>query len=135
MKQGDIIKAYKIIRKIGGELDIPWGLKRRLADFRRQLQPTWDFQAEQERATVDSLQERYKKKAGETLTDEEITRMQNDLNARLNELAETDVDIEIEPIRICVTAKLEKVLNKILTGNELIDLDGFVIFEEEGEDK
>ena len=29
--------------------------------------------------------------------------------------------------------KLEKILNKILTGNELLDLDGFIEFEEADE--
>ena len=134
MKQGNIIKAYKIIRKIGGELEIPWDLKRKLADFRRQLQPTWDFQAESEQATIEALQAKYKKKPGETLSEAEVSQMQADLNARLKELAGMDVDIEIQPIRIRMTQKLEKVLNKILTGNELIDLDGFVEFEE-GEEK
>lgn len=134
MKQGKIIVAYKLIRKLGGELDIPWELKRRLADFRRQLQPTWDFQEEQERAAVEALQARHKKKAGETLSDAEISQIQNELNKRLNELASMDVDIEIQPIRITVSRQLEKVLNKVLTGNELLDLDGFIEFEE-GENK
>lgn len=134
MKQGSIIKAYKVLRKIGGELEIPWDLKRKLADFRRLLQPTWDFQEEQEKAAVEGLQARYKKKPGETFSSEEISKMQAELNLRLNELANMDVDIEIQPIRITVTQKLEKVLNKILTGNEMLDLDGFVDFEE-GEGK
>lgn len=134
MKQGKIIVAYKLIRKLGGELDIPWELKRRLADFRRQLQPTWDFQEEQERAAVEALQARHKKKAGETLSDAEVSQIQNELNKRLNELANMDVDIEIQPIRITVSRQLEKVLNKVLTGNELLDLDGFIEFEE-GENK
>lgn len=134
MKQGKIIVAYKLIRKLGGELDIPWELKRRLADFRRQLQPTWDFQEEQERAAVEALQARHKKKAGENLSDAEISQIQNELNKRLNELANMDVDIEIQPIRITVSRQLERVLNKVLTGNELLDLDGFIEFEE-GENK
>ena len=133
MKQGSIIKAYKVLRKIGSELDIPWDLKRKLADFRRQLQPTWDFQAESEQATIEALQAKYKKKPGETLSEAEVSQLQADLNARLNELAGTDVDIEIQPIQIKLTQKLEKVLNKILTGNELLDLDGFVEFEESEE--
>lgn len=134
MKQGKIIVAYKLIRKLGGELDIPWELKRRLADFRRQLQPTWDFQEEQERAAVEALQARHKKKAGETLSEAEVSQIQNELNKRLNELASINVDIEIQPIRITVSRQLEKVLNKVLTGNELLDLDGFIEFEE-GENK
>lgn len=131
MKQGNIIKAYKALRKIGGELDIPWGLKRRLADFRRLLQPTWDFQAEAEQATIEAIQAKYKKKAGELLTDDEINRMEKELNKKLHELQETEVEIEITPIKIAVTPKLEKVLNKVLTANELLDLDGFVNFEED----
>lgn len=130
MKQGNIIKAYKIIRKIGGELEIPWDLKRKLADLRRQLQTTWDFQAEAEQTTVEALQARFKKKPGETLSEAEVSQLQTELNLRLNDLANMDVDIEIQPIRIEMTQKLEKTLNKILTGNELIDLDGFIEFEE-----
>ena len=130
MKQGDIIKAYKVLRTIGAELDIPWELKRAVADLRRQLQPTWDFQAEQEQATVEGLQARYKKKPGETLSDEEINEMQAELRRRLAELRNLDVDITIEPFRITVTDKLKKTLNKILTGNDQLDLDGFVEFEE-----
>lgn len=133
MKQASIIKAYKIIRKIGGELDIPWELKRKLADFRRELQPTWDFQEEQEKAVVEGLQAQYKKKPGETLSDAEVKQLQADLHTRLKELEETEVDIELKPIRISMTQKLEKVLNKILTGNELLDLDGFIEFEEADE--
>ena len=134
MKQGSIIKAYKIIRKIGAELEIPWDLKRKLADLRRQLQPTWDFQAEAEQTTVEALQAKFKKKPGETLSEAEVNQLQTELNIRLAELAGTDVEIEIQPIRIEMTQKLEKILNKILTGNELIDLDGFIEFEE-GENK
>ena len=130
MKQGSIIKAYKLIRKLGGELDIPWELKRKLADFRRQMQPTWDFQAEQEQATAEHLTEKYKKKPGETLTDEEIVRLQAELKAKMKELAQTEVDLELEPIRIKVDGKMKKILNKIYTGNELTDLDGFIEFEE-----
>ena len=130
MKQGSIIKAYKIIRKIGAELEIPWDLKRKLADLRRQLQPTWDFPAEAEQTTVEALQAKFKKKTGETLSEAEVNQLQTELNIRLNDLANTDVDIEIQPIRIEMTQKLEKILNKILTGNELIDLDGFIEFEE-----
>lgn len=134
MKQGSIIKAYKVLRKIGSELDIPWELKRKLADFRRQLQPTWDFQEEQEKAAVEGLQALHKKKSGETFSEEEVTTMQAELNLRLNDLAKMEVDIEIQPIRIEITDKLKKVLNKLLTGNEMLDLDGFVEFEE-GESK
>ena len=130
MKQGSLIKASKIIRKIGAELEIPWDLKRKLADLRRQLQTTWDFQAEAEQTTVEALQARFKKKPGETLSEAEVNQLQTELNLRLAELAGMDVEIEIQPIRIEVTDKLKKTLNKILTGNELIDLDGFVEFEE-----
>ena len=71
-----------------------------------------------------------KKKPGETLSEAEVNQLQTELNLRLNDLANMDVDIEIQPIRIEMTQKLEKILNKILTGNELIDLDGFIEFEE-----
>lgn len=134
MKQGDIIKAYKIIRKIGGELEIPWDLKRKLADLRRQLQPVWDFQSEAEQTTIEALQAKFKKKPGETLGEAEVSQLQTELNSRLNELAGTEVEIEIQPIRIEVTEKMKKILNKILTGNELLDLDRFIEFEE-GENK
>lgn len=130
MKQGDIIKAYKLIRKLGAELELPWELKRKLADFRRQMQPTWDFQAEQEQATTENLTAKYKRKPGEMLTNEEITQLQEELNRKLNELARTEVDIDIQPIRIAVDGKLKKVLNKVLAGNDILDLDGFIEFEE-----
>ena len=133
MKQASIIKAYKIIRKIGAELDIPWDLKRKLADFRRQLQPTWDFQAESEQTVIEAVQAKFKKKPGETLSEAEMSQLQTELHRRLKELEETEVDIELQPIRISMTQKLEKVLNKILTGNELLDLDGFIEFEEADE--
>ena len=130
MKQGSIIKAYKLIQKLGAELDLPWELKRKLANFRRQMQPTWDFQIEQEQATTESLTAKYKKKPGETLTSEEIAQLQTELRSKLSELARTEVDIDIQPARITVDAKVKKVLNKVLTGNDFVDLDGFIEFEE-----
>ena len=92
MKQGSIIKAYKLIQKLGAELDLPWELKRKLANFRRQMQPTWDFQIEQEQATTESLTAKYKKKPGETLTSEEIAQLQTELRSKLSELARTEVE-------------------------------------------
>lgn len=130
MKQGSIIKAYKVLRKIGAELEIPWELKLAVANRRRLMQPTWDFQAEQEQAIVEGLQARYRKKAGETLSDGEINEMQAELNRRLDELKNLDVDITIEPYRIRMTDKLRKTMSKILTSNDMLDLDGFVEFEE-----
>lgn len=95
MKQGAIVKAYKVLNKIGQQ-DLPIRLAYDLFRVKKALQPQWDFQlAEEEKAISGAREEANGDIAFDTPEAAEACR------GRLAELAEIDVeDLKVTPVQI-----------------------------------
>ena len=94
MKQGAIVKAYKVLNKIGQQ-DLPIRLAYDLFRVKKALQPQWDFQlAEEEKAISGAREEANGDIAFDTPEAAEACR------GRLAELAGIDVDLKVTPAQI-----------------------------------
>lgn len=120
MKQGKIIAAFRTINRLAGEqLPLPYAYG--IWKMREKLTTQWKFQAEQERKLMDELHGTPKEDGTVLFPTPNETKEFVD---RMQELADMDVDIEIEPVKIDMAKA-----NMEISGEEIGKLDGFVIFE------
>ena len=117
MKQAAIIKAYRAINKLGQQ-DLPIRLAFDLFQIKQALQPHWNFQLDAEGKAI----------TGGTVNIDGSASFDNQdaaaaCQARLQELADIDVDLQIKPARIHLSTP-----GLTLSMDDIAALDGFVQF-------
>lgn len=128
MTQGKITVAFKTVSELYKAKGVPYMISKRLYNLKRKLQPHFEFQQEKE---LDLLEEWDAINPDGTLriTSENV----NQINAKLNEIQNMEVDWQEPPVSILLNDDLAEKLG--ITGEVLEKLEGFVDFEEmEGEE-
>lgn len=123
MTQGEITVAFKTVSELYKAKGVPYMVSKRLYDLKRRLQPHFEFQREKE---LDLLEEWDAINPDGTLriTSENV----NQINAKLNEIQNMEVDWQEPPVSILLNDDLAEKLG--ITGEILEKLEGFVDFEE-----
>ena len=117
MKQSVIIKAYKVLIKLGQQ-DLPIGLAYDLFKIKQKLQPQWEFQVNEES----------KMSAGATVNpDGSITFSSPEAAAafrdKLKQIGDMDVDLKVNPASIPLSTP-----GLALSMDDIEALDCFVQF-------
>lgn len=117
MKQSAIIKAYRAINKLGQQ-DLPIRLAFDLFQIKQALQPHWNFQLDAEGKAI----------TGGTVNADGSVSFDNQdaaaaCQAKLQELADIDVDLQIKPARIPLSTP-----GLTLSMDDIAALDGFIKF-------
>ena len=121
MKQNQINKAYNALNRIAN-MSLPIRDSHNVYLLMKQLEPSYKFEAEQER----KLMEKY----GGTIGDDGAIRFEDregliGFRGELEELGNFEPEIEFKPI----TISLDAMENQKLTPIDIMNLDGFVAFE------
>ena len=119
MKQGTIIQAYKTILKLSGE-PLPIRTAHDLYKLRKQLEPQWGFQQEQEMTIINSLGAEVTETGQINFKsiDDRIT-----FAKKIQELLDMDLEVTFDKISI----KMED-FNVKITPNEFESLVDFIDF-------
>ena len=124
MKQGKINVAFGKVCDMYRIKDLPFTLSRQLFMLKKMLEPFVEHYYEQE---YDFLTERDALNPdGTTRTDmppEEVA----DINKRLRDMRQSEIDWKEEPVKILLDADLTKKLG--VTGELMDQLDGIICFE------
>ena len=126
MKQGRIVVAWTEIGILYKTKGVPFGISSQLFTLKRKLQPFVEHQQEQEIAALEEI--------GAVNTDMTVNVTDENckqINDIMREIRETEVEYNEEPTTIKLT---DAICEKLGVSGETIDkLDGFVVFEMEGE--
>ena len=117
MKQERIVQAYRVIMKLAGE-QLPLPVSFGLYKLRKQLEPHFDFQVEQEQKYIETI--------GAQISPDGVIQFTNNQQRaqyvqRFHELSNMDVDIAVTPVTID-----SGTVSISLSMNEIESLDGFV---------
>lgn len=131
MKHIQFVKAYRTLQKLS-DFSLPVREAFEIFKLTKALQPAHEFAAKMERQLI----EKYKGEVNDDGSvnfvhgDDEKSRSEgiNNMNkfvAELDELNDTEMDYEFEPIKLSYDA----MDGQKISANEIMALDGFVIFE------
>lgn len=127
MKQGKITQAYKAVCNLYKVKGLPFSLSSRLFQLKRKLQPFVECQQEQEM----ELLERWDA-VNPDGTLKVSTENVNQVNAGLHEIQTAEVEWDEPPVKITLTDDLAEKMG--ITGEVIEQVDGFIEFEEEGDE-
>ncbi len=119
MKQGEIIRAYKSLKKLSDQ-NLPIATACKIHRLIVKIRPVFEFQVEEENKMLNQLNPEVKGNGNiefESVEDAQL------FKSRMNELSDLEVeDIEITPVSIVAPA------DAVLTPNDIEALEGFIEF-------
>lgn len=127
MKQGKITQAYKTVFDLYRVKGLPFSLSSRLFTLKRKLQPYVEHQQEQEMELLESWKA-LNPDGTLNVTSENV----NQVNAGLQEIQTAEVEWNEQPVTILLTDELTEKLG--ITGEIIENVDGFIVFKEEGDE-
>lgn len=129
MKQGAIIAACHALDKIMNQ-DLSLAMAKQVFDMREKLQPNWDFQVMQERKIavkyphVNPANASVSYDTGNSEMEKERLAELDSFLKELNDLADMDQDLSVEPIILRISEE-----NIKIAGKDIKALQGFITFE------
>ncbi len=120
MKQGKIIMAIKTLDKLKSQ-QMALSLSYRLYKLRKELQPHWDWQVEQEMQMLEKFGEHNEN--GMTIKQE----ARADMDSALALIVDTEVEQDWNPVKIAVSDDL------MISVEDIEALDGFIMIGDDNE--
>lgn len=117
MKQSKIIAAYKALQTFS-DAKLPTIIAYKLYKLKKALEPQYEFQGEQEQVIVEDTGAQVKPDGTVTFKDKQT---QADFFVKMKELANMEVDLDIQPIELSID-DLPRV-----SVNDLESLSDFII--------
>lgn len=131
MKHIDYLNAFNALRKIS-DYSLPVREAFEVFKLTKALQPAYEFAEKKERQLIEKYGGEFTDDGSVNFVhgDDEKSRVEGIENmnrcvAELNELNDTEMDFEFEPIKLSYKA----MEGQKISANEIMALDGFVIFE------